>query len=509
MTAIVNPVRPFNPPYYHREYSNDVSQGAPPNIYNRVALTALPFISLYKPLSFPVSLGMGAVRVWSSTSQLVSDIRAGNVGIISFQTIQTTVTIIALASTIFAHPLGMIVTTSQDIILELGDLIKAIQRRDLEASLTSLLKIANNTFYLALICRGGLELSIVSLVMQAITLLISSRDEFKKGNTLEACGNLLMSGIRLHQGYSQFKTLQRQWEIEEAVKRIVVGNLHEKWQFPSDHLPVGIEVDGVKIVSWNVLNNAYMEWVTDKDSQGLKGSIISDLDVVVKPNGLTQRDLAIADMVASMTNSGHVVALQECGTPFLEALQERLPSNWQMVKSFETARVDQDVILFDKTKLMYNPSQSEVSTTSYPSVPNRPIQNVLFSKIGKDSGKDLRIINAHIPGDPTLPVRDEFAKYVKNVHKKDQITVALGDNNFERDEMIAAYEKNFSEEFSVHSPWKTNIDPYGVDGKGRHSKAIDHLFVVGSSSSRDLKSEEVLQNGKLKETIDLLNTSKK
>ena len=52
-----------------------------------------------------------------------------------------------------------------------------------------------------------------------------------------------------------------------------MGELHEKWQFPSDHLPVGIEVDGVKIISWNVLNNVYMEWVTTKDSQGLNSGV--------------------------------------------------------------------------------------------------------------------------------------------------------------------------------------------------------------------------------------------
>ncbi|MBX9743666.1 MAG: hypothetical protein K2X08_00460 [Chlamydiales bacterium] len=502
MTAIVNPVRPLNPPYYHREYSNDIDRPheESSNIYKRATLVALPFLSLYKPLSLPISLGMGATRVYTSANQLISDIQSGDCNKISFDVLQTTIAVIALASTIFAHPIGMIVTTSQDIIFELSDLLQSLQKGDREASLMSLTKIINNTFYLALICRGGLELSIVSFAMQAITLVISSRDEFKKDRILEGCGNLLMAAVRVNQGYSQFKLLQRQWEIDEAIKRIVVGELHEKWQFPSDHLPVGIEVDGVKIISWNVLNNAYMEWVTTKDSQGLNGSMISDLDKVVKPNGLTQRDLIVVDMVASMMNSGQVVALQECGVPFLEALQERLPSHWQMVKSFESPRTDQDVILFDKSRLVYRPDQSGVTKDSYPSVPNRPIQNALFSRIGEEHGRDFRVVNAHIPGDPTLPVREEFAKYIHDIHRDGQVTVALGDNNFERDEMILAYERMGFSEFSLHSPWKTNIDPYG-----KHSKAIDHLFVAGGDFSRDLTADEVLQNGNLRETIALLN----
>ncbi len=504
MTAVVNPVRPLNPPYDHREYANDTGNLGKEysSMYGRVFFVALPFISLYKPLSLPVSLGMGGLRAITSTGQLLESIQADGYKKISFDVLQATIAVIALASTIFAHPMGMIITTSQDIIFELKDLVCFLQEKNLEKAVISLTKITNNAFYLALICRGGLELAVVSFAMQAITLVISSREEFQKGNRLEACGNLLMAAVRVRQGYSQFKLLQRRWEIEEAVKRIVVGELHEQWQFPSDHLPVGVEVDGVKIISWNVLNNAYMEWVTTKDSQGLNGSMISDLDKVVKPNGLTQRDLVVVDMVATMMNSGHVVALQECGAPFLEALHERLPSNWQMVKSFETPRTDQDVILFNKSRLNYLPGQSEVTKDSYLSAPGRPIQNVLFSKTGNE--QNLRIINAHIPGDPTLPVKEEFAKYVHSAHRNNQITVALGDNNFERDEMVCAYESAGFLDFSLHSPWKTNIDPYG-----KYSKAIDHILVAGAGSSRDLAPDEVLQNGNLRETIRLLNGGEK
>lgn len=515
MTAIVSSVRSFNPPYYHREYSNDINipQQESSNIYKRVTLVALPFLSFYKPLSFPISLGMGATRIFTVSNQLMSDIQSGNYKTICFSVLQTAIAIVALASTIFSHPIGMILTTSQDIIFELSDLIQSLQKGDLEASLVSLTKIINNAFYLALICHGGLELSIASFATQAITLIISSRDEFKKGHVLEGCGNLLMAAIRVNQSYSQFKLLQRQWEIEDAIKRVVVGELHEKWKFPSDHLPVGIEVDGVKIISWNVLNNAYMEWVTTKDSQGLNGSMISDLDKVVQPNGLTQRDLVVVDMVASMMSSGHVIALQECGAPFLEALQQKLPSHWQMVKSFETPQIDQDVILFDKSRLTYRADQSGVTKDSYPSVPNRPIQNALFSRIGGECNRDLRVINAHIPGDPTLPAREEFAKHVHDIHIHDihnqttgklkPIIVAGGDNNFERNEMIPAFEKMGFLDFSLHAPWKTNVDPYGDYGK--YSKAIDLLLVVGADFSRDLTPDEVLQNGNLRETIALLN----
>ncbi|MBM3192300.1 MAG: hypothetical protein FJZ63_06605 [Chlamydiae bacterium] len=495
MTARVNPIQPLHPPYYHREYSNDID-AADSSVYKRAALVALPFLSLYKPLSLPLSLGMGSTRVYTLFCQLLQDIPSKNFKTISFDVLQTTLATAALASTIFYHPLGVLITTSQDIVIELNHLRHTLLQRDWEGSFLSLTKVMSHSLYLALVCRGGLELAILSLTLQATTLLLSSREEFKQGHLLEACGNLLMAATRMHQGYSQIKLLQRQKEINRSIRQVLVGELHEKWQFPSDHLPVGIEVNGVKIISWNVLNNAYMEWVTTKDSQGLNHSMISDLDKVIQPNGLTQRDLLIANRVASMTASAHVVALQECGSPFLEALQKKLPSHWRMVKSFETPRVDQDVLLFDTSKLTYHAHLSEVPQNVYPSVSGRAVQNAFFS--GKSN--NFRVINAHIPGDPHLPVKEEFAKYVRDQHCDNQVTVALGDNNFERGEMQRAYEKMGFSDFSLHSPWKSNIDPYS-----KHSKAIDHLFVAGDHVSRDLKPDEVLQKGNLQETLDLLN----
>ncbi|MBI2742975.1 MAG: hypothetical protein HYX48_03570 [Chlamydiales bacterium] len=152
---------------------------------------------------------------------------------------------------------------------------------------------------------------------------------------------------------------------------------------------------------------------------------------------------------------------------------------------------------FNNTALAYSPDRSETATSAYPSVPGRPLQNAFFSR---QNAQSLRILNAHIPGDPTKPSREEFARYAYERHQENAITVALGDNNFEREEMIAAYRKAGYTDFSIHSPWQTNIDPYS-----RMSKGIDHLFVIGVDNSRDLSAGEVLSNGNLQETIDLLN----
>jgi endonuclease/exonuclease/phosphatase family metal-dependent hydrolase len=460
---------------YAREYANDV----PPqtDYLKRIGLAAIPFLSLHAAFRTPISLVMGSLRVWNTDSNEV---------------VQKVVAVVALLGSVFQYRAGMILTTLQDLVLE----VKKLQSLDnWEDASKCLVKIFNHLVYLALMSRGGLELSIVAFALQAVINLMNSREEFKNGRWIEGVANLLMSGIRLQQTYTHTQQLKRNWEIEAAIKKVSVGELHEKWRFPSDHLPVGVEVNGVKIISWNVLNNAYMEWVTDKDSQGLNGSLISELDVPVNAAGLTQRDVLVADMVQNMMSKGQVVALQECSVPFLAHLKERLPEEWDMVKSFNFNRQDQDVVLYDKSQLTYRPELSETTQSAYPSVPKRPLQNAYFSQNG---GPDLRIINAHIPGDPALPGREEFASYVREQHRNDFITVALGDNNFERDEMIDAYRKAGFTDFSIHSPWKTNIDPVTKESKG-----IDHLFVAGAENSRDLKAEEIL--AQLQDTIDLLN----
>lgn len=379
----------------------------------------------------------------------------------------------------------------------MNTLLKLRTAENFEEASKSLTKIISNLVYLALISYGGLELSIIAFALQAAVSLIQSKDEFGKGRYIEGVANLLMAAIRLKQCHTQYRELKRNWEIEAAIKRIYVGLPHDKWQFPSDHLPVGVEVDGVKIISWNVLNNAYMKWIHD-DSQGLKGSLISDLDVKIDPNGLTKRDVVIADMVQNMMSKGQLIALQECSEPFLKHLSSRLPSNWELVKSFNSPKTDQDVVLFNKTELALKSAETKIGAFQQS---QKPILNTQFTT---QDGKAIRIINAHVPGDPALPGKLDYAKYVYSQHDQKTTTVALGDYNFERPEMIDAYQKAGFKEFSLHTPWKTNIDPYA-----KESKAIDHMFIAGQAASKDLKPEEVVSIGNLSETIQLLNSKPK
>lgn len=486
MSAVISDYRKD---YYQREFFNDFSmekEGGRARSkalltarVQRFAIAILPFMGLCAPLRLPLSVGMGALRVWNAEKRVDQGIA-----------------VIALANSVFRHSYGQVVTSFHDLFLEVDRFRRATTRQE---ALESLAKISSNFAYLVLIGGGGLEASLIFLVLQAATHLVSARGKWVQGEQwIEMVADVAMAGVRLHQASGQYAQLKRNWEIEEAIKRVFVGKLGEQWQFPSDHLPVGVEVNGVRVLSWNVMNNIYMNWVTEKDSQGLNGSLITLLDVPAGDTGMTMRDLLVLEMVQNMMERGEVIALQECGVPFLKALEERLTENWGLVKSFSSPRDDQDVLLYDRTKLQYDPTLSETTLDAYPSVPGRPLQNGFFST---DQGEKIRIINAHIPGAFDLPGREEFARYVYDQHQPGCVTLALGDNNFEREEMRDAFEKAGFVEFSLHSNWKTNIDP-----QTKESKAIDHIFIVGEHTSRDLSPEEVIDaRYHLQETVDLLN----
>jgi hypothetical protein len=230
------------PSYYHREYSNDTESPRNPSWSDqtncekaqRVLNVALPFITLYKPLSFPVSLGMGAMRTVSRISQLVICIKDGkDTETTAYQTLQTAIAIISLAGTILAHPLGMLITTAQDLVIDVTKLVEHMKNGDYKKALECCGNILNNTLYFALFLNGGLELSIASLGVQILIGIYHSQEEFKKGNFLEAAGHLGIALIRGNQMKNQISILNHKWKMELLIKsqenQELYANNEMKW----------------------------------------------------------------------------------------------------------------------------------------------------------------------------------------------------------------------------------------------------------------------------------------
>ncbi len=217
------------PEYFHREYANDVNIKAEDksvlNQCKRIACVALPFISLYKPAGFALSLGMGSCRALSDTVNLYEVAQAGTQQEILDQLLQTAVSISAIACTILEHPLGMLVTTGQDLAVESFALVNHVQKGEYGEAIESAASIVNNALYLCMFVGGGLELSIASLATQMLIGLYQSRKELLNENYPEAIGHLAMAMIRGNQMLGQVHTLQLKWEANAKAEEQKIADL--------------------------------------------------------------------------------------------------------------------------------------------------------------------------------------------------------------------------------------------------------------------------------------------
>ncbi|HSX26391.1 MAG TPA: hypothetical protein VLE89_05225 [Chlamydiales bacterium] len=274
---------------------------------------------------------------------------------------------------------------------------------------------------------------------------------------------------------------------------IYVGELQERWQFPSDHLPIGMTFDGLNIASWNVLDADYMSWVTEKNSQGLSRSLIADEHVFIDDSKLTLRDRHVVDLILEMlqhpTHPKSLLSLQECREPFLAELKARLPSNFEVIAHGGNG------VIIDRTHFEIVDAKSV--TGIFSAEPKKSTQELILLR--KENGEKLRLVNVHLPGDPTKPGRFEFAQYLADTADDQIATIAMGDMNFNELEMADALEKAFPNgKPSLYSPYCTNISPYTFV-----SKVIDH-FIVQSSSQVEINTPEQVMIG-LSSTTALLS----
>ena len=138
---------------YHREYENDLPRKD--EIKNevlaqcsRITQVALPFLSLYKPISQPLSIVLGVTRALSSFSQMVAAISATDSTAIGKTMLDTAVATTALVCSILAHPLGMLITTAHDMLTNVTQLVQALQSGDYKKAAEIGLHLMNNALYL-------------------------------------------------------------------------------------------------------------------------------------------------------------------------------------------------------------------------------------------------------------------------------------------------------------------------------------------------------------------------
>lgn len=203
----------INSVYFHRDYQNDF-----PKTENkeesfsatRVAKVALPFLALYRPFGQVLGLGLGVMRTATSLKDCLT---AEDYKQFSMASFQTSLAVLSVAGTIFFHPVGMAINTLSDMGANVYHIYEAGMQGDMFVVSKEMMRTANNVFYLALLLTGSIQLQIASFGLQVLVESISSYDEWKKGNILEAVGHVGMSLVRMNQSATSIAEMQKNRQI--------------------------------------------------------------------------------------------------------------------------------------------------------------------------------------------------------------------------------------------------------------------------------------------------------
>lgn len=231
---------PLNiPSYFYREYSHDFPEQENGSDYSSQALrifqTALPFITLYQPIGRMLALGLGITRTITTFNQSLA---AQDSKGISQSLFHTSLALGSVAGTIFLHPLGMFIATTQDLGLNCTQIYESLCKGEMLETSKQMMHITNNSFYLMMILHGSVELQLASLAIQVLVEGSSSLEEFSKGNTLEALGHLGMCTIRMNQSIREFHALNtvKAMPIPKNEKHVIKGKNFEWDPHEGDHI---------------------------------------------------------------------------------------------------------------------------------------------------------------------------------------------------------------------------------------------------------------------------------
>ncbi len=396
---------------------------------------------------------------------------------------------LGLASVIIGNPNLLIAATIAEATLLLATAIRIFNdpTKERKECLIPLFYTVVAVLSLVGMILGNFPLTIAAASLGlAATLVLVGKSVYQK-KWFEAGCYTLMTGAQswgLATQVSSFVTyekekakqedLRRRWQqiLERMKDKKTTTGFQEKWQFPSDHLPIGYECNGVRVLSWNVCNKDTTAWLP---GMKLDRSLIGVEDTLVPGSldGLTVRDVHVREEVLAMLGNGDVLALQECSGAFIADLKQHLPANFQLVMpSAQGNRDDFNVTIYNTSKLHL---QESLTGFAYPnSDPARTVTTAIFD--------ELVVVNAHVPGNPQAPGVADLTEYVSQFGT-DRPVMSIGDNNFGPWE--APQKEGF---YAIPAAYPTH------SGAKVHERDTAYLdWCISNQTVRPLSAEQVRQ----------------
>jgi endonuclease/exonuclease/phosphatase family metal-dependent hydrolase len=203
-------------PAYYAPNDGNIYHPVKDSLAVRVLYAALPFITLHKPFGKVITLTLDSLRVFSSLNQLFKNLKS------PLQLLKTVLTVTALVSTIFLHPVGLFISSLYDLSF---DLIALLTRGVSLELFSHLVSLTDHFFYLATMLTGSFEIIALSLLLNMFFEIFRSREEFKKGHIIEGLSHLIMSVVR---GAQSLPYLEKATSKHEMIGKQVISSLTEK-----------------------------------------------------------------------------------------------------------------------------------------------------------------------------------------------------------------------------------------------------------------------------------------
>lgn len=196
------------PDLYHRRYDLDLESSFGDKV-KRVALVALPFVSLYRPIGTTLSIGMGGCRMISHFNEALDAQDKKAWKRLAAKVVQFSFATFTLISTFFSFSIGLVITTGTDISQGVYRAAQKGWNREFQEAGEEILQALASSTYLAFMVTGALEAILLSTLVQATVCLYQARSEISKGRYLEAAGKIAFSGVRLYQANQYRQLIQR------------------------------------------------------------------------------------------------------------------------------------------------------------------------------------------------------------------------------------------------------------------------------------------------------------
>lgn len=183
----------------------------PENLPGRIGRCAIPFLCMYPPTERLVSIGLGGIQAVYKLQEAQGEFRSGHYGQAAFKgTHAVSITALVVLG-LFRPRTAMLLGLVQQLAESLKTWGQKIARGEKSEACEQIGQLAYDLLYLTSLWCQRADLLFLSLTLQAIVEMRTSRQAFRQGRYLEGLSHLVLSLVKAHGAKLQGVAAHREW----------------------------------------------------------------------------------------------------------------------------------------------------------------------------------------------------------------------------------------------------------------------------------------------------------